>query len=162
MLPTVVIPPVCWVHNKNDLYHIKSIHRKFGKVPLKTFPRLGFIRKKYFEKTGKIKIIPLLNFVKYNKAQAIAEMTHNFGWQYPGGKHFESLFTRLYKTYILPVKIGLDKRKAHNSNLIHSGQATRDEALTKLALPPISVSRLETDKQASLQKLAIDEKVFNE
>ncbi|MEI2709148.1 MAG: hypothetical protein V9E96_09070 [Chitinophagaceae bacterium] len=32
-------------------------------------------------------------------------------------KHYESVFTRFYQGYILPVKFSIDKRKAHLSNL---------------------------------------------
>lgn len=96
--------PGCWVHNKNDLYHILAIHKRFGSKSLKTFPRLGFMRKKYFEKILGIKIVPLLNYVKYDKEGAIKELQEKLDWKHPGGKHFESLFTRLYQTYILPVK----------------------------------------------------------
>ncbi|MBK8773971.1 MAG: N-acetyl sugar amidotransferase, partial [Chitinophagaceae bacterium] len=36
-------------------------------------------------------------------------------WKDYGGKHYESIWTRFYQGYILPVKFGIDKRKAHLS-----------------------------------------------
>ncbi len=79
------------------------------------------------------KIIPLLNYLEYNKQEAIAELEQKLNWQHSGGKHFESFFTRLYQTYILPVKFKVDKRKAHLSNLIQSGQMSREKAIAELA-----------------------------
>jgi len=154
--------PGCWVHNKNDLYHIQSIHRRFGSKPLKTFPRLGFVRKKFFERIIGIKMRPLLNYVEYNKENAIKELQQKLDWKHPGGKHFESLFTRLYQTYILPVKFGVDKRKAHLSNLIQSGQMSREEAIRELAKEIISPEALHTDRIAVLTQLAISEPEFEE
>ena len=153
--------PGCWVHNKNDLYHIKSIQKRFGSMPLKTFPRLGFLRKKFFEKIIGIKIRPLLNYVEYNKESAIKDLQQNLDWKHPGGKHFESLFTRLYQTYILPVKFGVDKRKAHLSNLIQSGQMTREEALAELAKEVISPEALRVDRKAVLSKLGLTDEQFD-
>ncbi|MCW3125562.1 MAG: biosynthesis protein WbpG [Bacteroidetes bacterium] len=154
--------PGCWVHNKNDLYHIRSIHKKFGSIPLKTFPKLGFIRKKYFEKILGIKIIPLLNYVEYNKQGAIDLLEQKLEWKHPGGKHFESLFTRLYQTYILPVKFGVDKRKAHLSTLIQSGQISRKDALDELSKPIISSDALRADRTAVLAQLSILEADFEQ
>ncbi len=42
--------PPNWVHLKNDLINIKSIHHTYGKLPIKTFPTLrlqGFLRLLY-------------------------------------------------------------------------------------------------------------------
>ncbi|MBS1685722.1 MAG: N-acetyl sugar amidotransferase [Bacteroidetes bacterium] len=152
--------PGCWIHNKNDLYHIRSIHRRFGALPMRTFPQLGFMRKKYYEQILGISIVPLLNFVPYHKKRAIEILQRELDWQHPGGKHFESLFTRLYQTHILPVKFGVDKRKAHLSTLIQSGQITRAEAEAALAEEIISPEALAVDKDKVLKKLALSESEF--
>jgi hypothetical protein len=52
-----------------------------------------------------------------------------------GGKHYESIWTRFYQGYILPVKYKIDKRKAHLSDLIYGGQITKEEALAELKSP---------------------------
>ena len=41
----------------------------------------------------------------------------------------ENIYTRFFQGYILPKKFGIDKRKAHLSTLICSGQMTRKHAL---------------------------------
>ncbi|MGZ4037986.1 MAG: 7-cyano-7-deazaguanine synthase, partial [Bacteroidia bacterium] len=36
--------PKSWRHDKMDIVNIKAIHKQFGHVPFKTFPRYSFIR----------------------------------------------------------------------------------------------------------------------
>ncbi|MCE3260702.1 MAG: ExsB family protein, partial [Bacteroidetes bacterium] len=78
---------------------------------------------------------------------------------YPG-KHYESLFTRFYQGYILVKKFGVDKRKAHLSSLICSGQITREEALEELAKPPYPVSLQEEDRKYVIKKWGLTEAEF--
>ena len=60
-------------------------------------------------------------------------LVDRFGWQRYAHKHYESRFTRFYEGYWLPTKFGYDKRRAHFSSLILTGQMTRDEALQKIS-----------------------------
>jgi hypothetical protein len=69
------------------------------------------------------------------KSEAKKAIIEELGWRDYGGKHYESVFTRFYQGYILAKKFNIDKRKAHLSNLIFSGQITKQEALEELALP---------------------------
>jgi len=62
-------------------------------------------------------------------------ITKELGWKDYGRKHGESIYTRILQEYILPVKFGIDKRKAHFSSLIVAGQMTRDEAIKRLSQP---------------------------
>ncbi|KAG1157275.1 hypothetical protein G6F35_019191 [Rhizopus arrhizus] len=52
-------------------------------------------------------------------------MQDELGWQYYGGKHYESIYTRWYQGYYLPTKFGFDKRRAHLSALVCAGQIDR-------------------------------------
>jgi hypothetical protein len=45
------------------------------------------------------------------------------------------MYTRFFQSYILPTKFGIDKRRAHLSSLIISGQVTREHALEELQKP---------------------------
>ena len=67
--------PRSWVWNKQDLKNIRSIHKKYGDVKLKTFPTLGFI------KYGLIKVFNLgykikepLNSINYSKKYEVVKM----------------------------------------------------------------------------------------
>jgi hypothetical protein len=59
-------------------------------------------------------------------------LQEELGWKYYGGKHYESIYTRFFQGYILPHKFGIDKRLAHFSTLICSGQMSREQALEEL------------------------------
>ena len=87
-------------------------------------------------------------------------ITAEMGWLDYGGKHYESVFTRFYQGYILPEKFKVDKRKAHLSNLIFSGQISKSEALDELDKPIYSPEQLVIDKMFVLKKLGFSENEF--
>jgi hypothetical protein len=91
----------------------------------------------------------------YNKEEAKRTIAEHLGWRDYGGKHYESVFTRFFQAYYLPTKFGFDKRRAHLSSLIVSGQMNREDALAELLLPPDSTQRLQDDKAFVAKKLGI-------
>jgi len=149
----VIVQATC--HDKNDLTHIKAIHRKFGTRKLRTFPGLGLWGILYYYGIKRIKYVHLLDYVPYVKSQAQQILAREAGWQDYGGKHHESIWTRFYQTYILPRKFGFDKRRAHLSTLINSGQVTRAEALKEMEGPPCPPELLEQDKKTVLEKFGL-------
>ena len=100
--------------------------------------------------------INLLNYVPYSKKEAIETLTREFGWEYYGGKHFESRFTKYFQSVYLPRKFGYDKRRAHLSCLVLNGEMTRDEALAELEKPPYPLEQQKEDESYILKKLDID------
>lgn len=154
--------PYHWVFNKGDDINIKDIHGHFGKKPLKTFPFFSFKQRRYYTHVKGIQIVPILNFMPYDKDAVKETIIKELGWRDYGGKHYESVFTRFYQGYILPVKFKIDKRKAHLSNLIFSGQITKDEALEELKKPMYNEEQLRNDKEFVLKKLELDESEFDE
>jgi N-acetyl sugar amidotransferase len=150
-----VRPPVEWVYI-NDIRLIKDIHKRFGKVKLKTFPLCGMIKYRiYYAYIRGMKRIAPLDYVGYDKAKAEKELNEKFGWQKYENKHYENIFTRFYEGYYLPSKFGYDKRKCYFSNLILTGQMTREEALEQLQKNPYEKSLMEEDKQYIAKKLRI-------
>ena len=81
------------------------------------------------------------------------ELVDRFGWQRYAHKHYESRFTRFYEGYWLPAKFGYDKRRAHFSSLILTGQMTRAEALQRIAVPAYSEEELAEDFEYVATKL---------
>jgi N-acetyl sugar amidotransferase len=134
-LVTEGILPPAWGYDASDFYHIKAIHKMFGKKAIKTFPYLSLTNFFYYMMIRKVKKINILNYIDYNKQNAIKELEEKVGWQYYGGKHYESVFTQFFQAYVLPTKFGFDKRRAHLSSLICSGQITREQALSELEKP---------------------------
>lgn len=60
--------------------------------------------------------------------------------------HTHVIYTFFYQNYILPVKFKVDKRYAHYSILINSGQITREQAISLLKQPLYSEHQLKEDK----------------
>lgn len=73
----------------------------------------------------------------YNRRESIELLTRLYGYKHPGGKHEESVLTHWFQSFWLFEKWGIDKRKAHLSSLINSGQITRQEALEELNKNPV-------------------------
>lgn len=78
-----------------------------------------------------------------------------FGWQRYAHKHHESRFTRFYEAYWLPVKFGFDKRRAHFSSLVLTGQMTRQQALGQIAIPAFDPVTIAQDFEYVATKLDI-------
>ena len=89
------------------------------------------------------------------------EIKNKLGWTDYGGKHCESVFTRFYQGYILPVKFKIDKRKAHLSTLIFSKQITKKEAQKELDLPIYDKHLLKVDYEFVRKKLGFSEEEFD-
>ena len=146
--------PLEWHYHASDLRQIKDIHRQFGKRELKTFPMAGiFTYKLYFRFVKGIRVVKPLNYVPFVKEEAMQFLVDRFGWQRYAHKHYESRFTRFYEGYWLPTKFGYDKRRAHFSSLILTGQLSRDEALQKIALPAYDAETIAEDFEYVATKL---------
>lgn len=159
---TEAILPSHWIFNKADHVNLLDIHRQFGTRKLKTFPLYNTVLKKYCNNILNVQSFSPLNYVDYNKARVKEIIIKELGWRDYGGKHYESIFTRFYQGYILPTKFGVDKRKAHLSNLICSGQITRDEALLELQEPIYDPELLKVDMEFVLKKLGLSREEFDQ
>ena len=125
--------PLEWHYHASDLRQLKDIHRRFGTRPLKTFPLADiFTYKLYYRFIKGVRIVKPLNEVAFQKEAAMQELVDKFGWQKYAHKHYESRFTRFYEGYWLPTKFGYDKRRAHFSSLILTGQLSREDALEQI------------------------------
>lgn len=159
---TESILPSDWYHWKLDGLNIKAIHKKFGNGRLKTLPTLNYMTLYKQWKLNRITKIDLLNYISYNKEQAEAILIDKVGWKNYGSKHSESIFTRFYQNYILPVKFNVDKRKAHLSSLICSNQITRENALKELQENTWDTEQTKLDKEYVIKKLGVLEEVFDD
>lgn len=148
--------PLEWDYHKSDLRQVKDIHRKFGTVPLKTFPLSGiFTNRIYYRFIKGMKIVKPLNYVPYLKDAAMDLLVDRFGWQRYAHKHYESRFTRFYEGFWLPTKFGFDKRRAHFSSVILTNQMTRQDALEKIAKPAYDPETIADDFEYIATKLGL-------
>ena len=149
--------PASWGYDAMDLTQIKAISKQFSRTKLKKLPLTGYIKREiYFRMIKRMKVIKLLNYFPYKKNEAIKKLESEFGWVYYGGKHFESRFTKFFQSYFLPTKFGYDKRRAHLSSLIVSGEITRDKALLEMEDKLYTNEQIKKDKEYILKKLDLD------
>ena len=148
--------PVEWMYYQSDITLLKDIHNRFGKAKLTTFPLTSILYHKiYLPYIKGIKTIRPLDYIIYNKKDAINLLKEYYGWiEYPQ-KHFESRFTRFYESYWLPTKFGFDTRKVQYSSLILTQQLTRKEAFSLLSKAPYDESTISHDFEFVATKLGI-------
>ncbi|KAB7628245.1 N-acetyl sugar amidotransferase [Alkalilimnicola sp. S0819] len=148
--------PLEWHYHASDLRQLKDVHRRFGTRPLKTFPMADiFTYKLYYRFVKGVRVVKPLNNIPFQKDAAVRELVDKFAWQEYAHKHYESRFTRFYEGYWLPTKFGYDKRRAHFSSLILTGQMTREEALTRIAKPAYEAADVAQDFEYIATKLGI-------
>lgn len=153
---TESILPQSWGYDAMDATHVKAIHRRFGRRKRGNFPLVSFWNLYFrYPMILKMEVLRPLNYIPYNKEEAIRILERDYGWRYYGGKHYESRWTRWFQAYYLPHKFGYDKRKAHLASLVVSGQMSRDEALAQLRNPLYDEKLLTEDKEFIAKKLGI-------
>jgi len=161
-LVTEAIMPIAWGHYNQDLRHLKSLHRRYGTLPLRTMPLISLATYLYSVFVAGIRQIPFLNYINYNKQDAKSLLSRELGWRDYAGKHYESVWTRFFQGYYLPAKFGVDKRRAHFSTLICSGQMSRDEAIRKIREPAYTDELLRVDMQFVMKKFGLTRSAFDE
>jgi len=149
------IMPHAWSQGHGDYRYIKNISQKFGKIPIKTFPYLNFLKRFYYQKVLGISFIPIFDYFKFDLKIAKKIIREELEWRDYGGKHYESIYTKFFQGYILPQKFGFDKRKGHLSNLICAGFLSREAALKKLYSPAIEKDEVLFLKQYVAKKFNI-------
>jgi N-acetyl sugar amidotransferase len=148
--------PLEWHYHATDLRQLRDIHKRFGTRPLESFPTADiFTYKLYYRFVKGVRVVKPLNSVPYIKDAAMQELVDRFGWQRYTHKHHESRFTRFYEGYWLPSKFGFDKRRAHFSSLVLTGQMTRDEALARIAQPAVDQDTMTRDFEYVATKLGL-------
>jgi N-acetyl sugar amidotransferase len=127
------IAPLGWIYM--DGKYIQSVQRRFGSMPLRTYPNMlmpDFI--KWTALLGIKKIRPLYH-MDYVKKDAMALLTRDLGWEWYGGHHLENRFTAFWHTYYMPQRYGIDMRLLGHSALVRVGQMSREDGLELLAQP---------------------------
>lgn len=153
---TESVLPESWGYNASDARHLKAIHKRFGTRKLETYPVMGmFKRHVWYPMVLGVKTVRPLNFMPYFVEDAKKDIAENVGWRDYGGKHYESVFTRYFQGYYLPHKFGYDKRLAHYSSLILSGQLTRDEALALMETTNYPLDLRTQDHEFIAKKLGV-------
>ena len=118
--------------NYFDGKYIKEIHKKFGKIKLKTYPLLTltkFLKSIIFDR---VKFIRPFWYINYSKESAQQFLKDKYNWKYYGGHHLENRMTAFYHQVYLPQKFNVDLRTLSLSALTRSGIMKRDDAINEL------------------------------
>ena len=144
--------PRAWSQGHLDWLYIRSVHRQFGSGHIKTFPHFGLLEG-FLGPSSTYVFVDILNYLNYSKTEALVVLEQELGWKDYGGKHHESTYTRWFQGCYLPRKFGFDKRRAHLSSRVCSGELTREAALMELQSPPYPLEQQAADCEYVAKKL---------
>lgn len=119
-----------------DGKYIKSVHKIFGELPMKTYPNMEFWTFMKWIVFKRIRKVRPFWYINYSKRKAREYLEREFGWQYYGGHHLENRITAFHHSHYNPVKFGIDNRNNSLSASVRAGVITRDEALKQYSEPP--------------------------
>lgn len=157
----IVADPSSWFEGAGptaDKAYIKDVLKKHGNIKTRHYVyTTGFKHKFILPYLKGVKTLQLLNYVPFTKAEMIATLQHEYGYQPYGQKHFEDLLTKFLEAWWLPTRFGYDIRRAQLSSLVVTGQMTRDEALEILKNPPASEEECKEMFKEVAKKLRITE-----
>lgn len=156
------ILPKTWHYNAKDMTYFSHILRTFGRKKMHKFPRFGWKEELYYKLVHGIKISYILNYVPYNKQEAMQVLENELGWKYYGGKHYESKYTGFVQSYIMPEKFNMDYRRATLSTQICTGEVTHEQALDELKHKPYNPITAQHEKEYVCKKLGISTQDFDE
>ncbi len=148
--------PLEWMYYQSDSIQLKDIYKKHGTGKLSDYPVTNILWHKIWLPYFKgIKLYRPLDFIPYDKDEAMQTLVDKFGYQKYPQKHFESRFTRFYEGFWLPERFNYDTRKVQYSSLILTGQMTREEAIDKLKKPVYTEDQIKEDFEFVSNKLGI-------
>lgn len=148
--------------NYFDGKYIASVHSKYGKIPLKTYPNMTFFQFMKWLFVYRQKFIRPLWYINYSKREAKTFLMKEFGWKDYGGHHLENRSAAyLHKVYN-PKKFGIDNRSWSLSASVRTREMSRAEALEIMAKPIEPDADLEAFVKKRLGLSEADyEKIFN-
>ncbi len=122
--------------NYFDGKYIKSIHRLFGKLPIKTYPLMTISRFLFWTVFAKIQKIRPFWYIDYNKNDAKKFLEKEYDWKYYGGHHLENRMTAFFHSVYLPQKFNTDMRNNTLSAMVRNGKMNREDAWSEYSQPP--------------------------
>jgi len=122
--------------NYFDGKYIKSIHQKFGRRSMKSYPLMTFANFMRWTIFGRIKKIRPFWYIDYNKEEARSFLEENYDWEYYGGHHLENRMTAFFHSVYAPEKFNSDFRNNTLAALARNGMLSREEAWAEYNQPP--------------------------
>jgi len=138
---TESILPSAWSHHWHDIANLQGIYNWYWRSPLRGFPYINYEQLAAYRVSHKALLsydcLPLLDLIPYDKTEALSYLQSKYNYEPYEHKHGESSWTLYYQSVYLPSVYGIDKRRAHLSNLIVNGEMTRESALQILSKPTL-------------------------
>ena len=122
--------------NYFDGKYIKSIHKMFGKLPMKSYPLMTITRFLFWSMFAKIQKIRPFWYIDYNKDDAKKFLEKEYDWKYYGGHHLENRMTAFFHSIYAPQKFNSDFRNNTLSAMVRNGKMDRLEAWKEYNTPP--------------------------
>ncbi len=123
--------------NYFDGKYIKTIHKKYGKKEMRSYPLMSFYQFMKWTVFYKIKKIRPYWYMQYSKEEAMAFLKKECGWTYYGGHHLENRMTAFFHSIYSPRKFNADYRNNTLSALVRNGIMDREEAWEKYLTKPV-------------------------
>lgn len=157
------ILPGAWGHDALDIVHLRDIWRRGGQYELiSRFPTMGRVKRHFINPiVRRMHAWRILDDLRYDPLDARKRLQADYNWASYGGKHCESVFTRVFQTVYLPMRFGFDKRRPHLASLITSGLVTREMAIDELAKAPMTQAEAERDVEYLCSKLGFSAADWN-
>jgi N-acetyl sugar amidotransferase len=123
--------------NYFDGKYIRSIHKQFGRLPMRSYPLMTFARMMWWTGAARIRKIRPFWYLDYSKENARAFLEQRFGWSYYGGHHLENRMTAFLHGIYLPQKFSTDMRNNTLAALAREGVMSREDAWAEYNTPPV-------------------------
>lgn len=148
-------------HDAYDLRNLKYIHKRFGEGSINKLTMLSAVKRDIDAYVLKVESLRPLNYIDYNRDQAMQELSDYCGFEYYGSKHLENDLTKFIQQYWFYHKFNVDKRTSHLSSMIVSGQMTRAEAQRQYELPLYDEADMENTITNVISQLGMSRMEFD-
>ena len=128
--------------NYFDGKYIESIHKKYGKLKMKTYPNMTFFQFMKWILVYRQQFVRPLWYLDYNKPAARELLEKETGWTYYGGHHLENRSTSFLHTVYNPQKFDIDNRNWSLAAEVRNGLIKRQDALDIYNTPIVPDSEL--------------------
>jgi N-acetyl sugar amidotransferase len=152
--------PFEWTYG--DGRQINAVHKKFGRVKLKSFPNYTIVNTLVNGVFRGIKSVYPYYYLEYKKNEAMEFLKEKFDWEYYGGHHHENHFTKFVMSYWLYEKFGIDKRLITLSAQILSGEISREQGLKDIEKKPYNPNEIGETINFVAKKLDLTKEEFDE
>lgn len=122
--------------NYFDGKYIKSVHKRYGRRKISSYPLMTFSRFMWWTTMARIRKIRPFWYLDYSKEDARSFLQEKFDWKYYGGHHLENRMSSFLHSVYLPQKFSTDMRNNTLSALVRNGKMSREEAWAEYNTPP--------------------------